>query len=62
MVCNLGSQARGGGGGTPYDDLCGEAPPRLQVNERVGFHSLKCIKGQGNLSFWSVNGPKRSNR
>ena len=39
MVCNLGSQARGGGGGTPYDDLCGEAPPRLQVNERVGFHS-----------------------
>ena len=45
MVCNLVSQARGGGRGTPYDDLCGEAPPRLQVNERVGFHSLKCIKG-----------------
>ena len=39
------------GGSTLYDGLCEEAPPergtffRRQVCERVGFHSLKYIKG-----------------
>ena len=37
--------------GTPYDGLYGEAPPergtffRLQVYERVAFHSARYIKG-----------------
>ena len=41
----------GGGGGTPYNGLYGEAPPergtffRLQVYERVGIHKLRYIKG-----------------
>ena len=35
---------------------------RRQGYERVGFQSLKYIKGWGNLSFGSVKGPKRANR
>ena len=51
MVCKLGSQA--GGGGTPYDDLCGEAQPkrgmffRLQVYKRVGISLVKVNKRVG---------------
>ena len=47
MVCKLGSQA---GGGTPYDDLCGEAQPkrgmffRLQVYKRVGILLVEVYK------------------
>ena len=51
---------------TPHDSLYREARPErgyLHLYERVlGFHSLKYIKGLGNLSFGSVKGPKRSNR
>ena len=42
--------------GTPHDGLYGEAPP-----ER-GISLVKDIKGQGNLSFGSVKGPRRANR
>ena len=41
----------GGGGGTPYDGLYGEASPRgvsffrLQVDERVGISIVKYTKG-----------------
>ena len=51
MVCTLGSQA--GGGGTPYDDLCGEAQPkrsmffRLQVYKRVGILLVEVYKRVG---------------
>ena len=49
----MGNQSRwgGGGGGTPYDGLYGEAPPergtfsRLQVYEKVGISLVKYIKG-----------------
>ena len=57
------------GGRTPYNGLYGEAPPergiffRPQVfTKGLGFYSLKYTKGQGNLSFGSVEGPKRANR
>ena len=57
------------GGRTPYIGLYGEAPHergiffRPQVYKKgLGFYSLKYTKGQGNLSFGSVEGPKRANR
>ena len=43
----------GGGGGTPYNGLYGEAPPergtffRLQEYERVGFSQVKVYKRVG---------------
>ena len=43
----------GGGGGTPYNDLYGEAPPkrdtffRLQVYERVGISQVEVYKRVG---------------
>ena len=55
-------------GGTFYNDLSDEAPAergtffRLQVYEMAGFYSLKYMKGEGNLSFGSVKGPKTANR
>ena len=59
----------GGGGRTSYNGLYGEAPPergiffRPQVYTKgLGFYPLKYTKGQGNLSFGSVEGPKRANR
>ena len=42
-----------GGGGTPYNDLYGEAPPergtffRLQVYERVGISQVEVYKRVG---------------
>ena len=57
------------GGSTPYNGLYGEAPPergiffRPQVYTKgLGFYSLKYTKGQENLSFGSVEGPKRATR
>ena len=47
-----------GGGGTLYDGLYGEA----LLERGKGSHSLKYIKGKGNLSFGSVKGSKRDNR
>ena len=48
----------GGGGGTLYDGLDGEAP----LERGKGFHSLMYIKGKRNLSFGSVKGSKRDGR
>ena len=45
--------SRGGGGGTPYNGLYGEAPPergtffRLQVYERVGISQVEVYKRVG---------------
>ena len=56
----------GGGGGTHYDGLYGEAPPergtffRLQVHERVGISVVEVYGREGNLSFGLVKGPKRA--
>ena len=42
-----------GGGGTPYNGLCGEAPPergtffRLQVYKRVGISQVEVYKRVG---------------
>ena len=58
----------GGGGGTHYDGLYGEAPPergtfsRLQVHERVGISVVEEYGREGNLSFGLVKGPKRAHR
>ena len=56
-------------GGTPSNDLYGEAPTergtifRLKVYERVGILPLKDTTGEENLSLGSVKGPgKRDNR
>ena len=44
--------APGGGGGTPYNELYGEAPPergtlfRLEVYERVGISRAEVRKGK----------------
>ena len=35
---------------------------RFQVYERVGISLVEVYKGEGNLSFGSVKGPKRANR
>ena len=67
MKCPQGGE---GDGGTPYDGLYGEALSergtffRLQVYERVqsSLVTVDVYKGQGNLSFGSVKGPKRANR
>ena len=43
MLCGLMGSVPGGGGGTPYNGLYGEAPPergtffRLEVYKRVGI-------------------------
>ena len=48
----------GGGGGTPYDSLYGEAPPergiffRLQVYERVGNSLVEVYKRVGKSVVW----------
>ena len=55
----------GGGKGSSYDGLYGEAPPergiflRLQVYERVG---ISLVDKKGNLSLGYVKIPKRANR
>ena len=44
--------------GTPYDGLCGEAPPergtffRLQVYERVGISLVEVYKRVGKSVIW----------
>ena len=55
----------GGGEGSSYDGLHGEAPLerdiflRLQVYERVG---ISLVDKKGNLSLGYVKVPKRANR
>ena len=55
----------GGGGGSSYEGLYGEAPLerdiflRLQVYERVG---ISLVDKKGNLSLGYVKVPKRANR
>ena len=68
-AAQLAGEGVGGGGRTAYNGLYGEAPPekgiffRPQVYTKgLGFYSLKYTKGQWNLSFGSVEGPKRANR
>ena len=62
----VGISDRGGGGGTHYDGLYGEAPPergtffRLQVHERVAISVVEVYGREGNLSFGLVKGPKRA--
>ena len=52
------------GGGTPYDDLYGEALPerdtflRLQVNERVGISLVEVYERVGKSVIWVI---KRAN-
>ena len=57
------------GGGTPYNGLCGEAPPkrgtffRLQVHERVGKSAISvCKKAQKGLQmhFMAVKRSRKS--
>ena len=49
---------RGGGGGTPFDDLYGEAPPqrgtilKLQVHESVGISLVEVYKMVGKSVIW----------
>ena len=56
------------GGSTPYDGLYVEARPESSIFfklycEREGISLVEVsIKGEGNLSFGSVKGPKRANR
>ena len=61
----------GGGGGTPFNGVYGKAPPKgpqgipfsgFRHMEGLGFHLLKYMKGQGNLSFLPVKRLKRANR
>ena len=53
LIKTLNSQAGGGGGGTPYIGLYGEAPPergtffRLQVYKRVGVSQVEVYKRVG---------------
>ena len=58
-----------GGGGTPYNGLCGEARPkrgtffRLQVHERVGKSAISvCKKAQKGLQmhFMAVKRSRKS--
>ena len=51
----------GGGGGSSYNDLYGEAPHkrgtffRLSVYRRVGTSQVEVYKRVGNRSFWYLN-------
>ena len=66
LVYNESVVIRGGegGGGTPYNGLYGEAPPkrgtffRPPVYERVGNSLVEVYERVGNLSLGSVKGPK----
>ena len=64
-VGKLSTWGMGGGGGSSYDGLYGEAPLerdiflRLQVYERVG---ISLVDKKGNLSLGYVKVPKRANR
>ena len=58
-----------GQGSTPYNGVCREAPPKggilfsgFRQTKGSGFHLLTYMKGQGQLSFWSVKSHKRANR
>ena len=59
------SSVPGGGGGTQYNALYGEAPPErgtffsLQVYKRVGISQVEVliIKGYGNRSLRYLKGP-----
>ena len=50
--------SQGGGGGTPYDGLYGEAPPergiffRLQVSERVGISLVEVYQRAAKSVIW----------
>ena len=52
--------ARGGGGGTPNNDLYGEAPPergtffRPQVYKRVGISQVEVYKRVGKSVIWAL--------
>ena len=58
MGKGAGNSGVGGWGGTPYDDLKGEAPPergiffRLQVYERVGILLIEGYKREGKSVIW----------
>ena len=70
ILISLDFEVRSGGvlHTMPYRDLYRDSPPergtffRLQVYERVGILLVEENKGEGNLSFASVKGPKRANR
>ena len=55
----------GGGGGTPYDGLYGEAPPergiffRPQVYERVGISLVEVYKRVGKSVTWICEGAQK---
>ena len=52
--------SRGGGGGTPYNGLYGEAPPerstffRLQVYKRVGISQVEEHKRVGKFGYLGI--------
>ena len=58
----------GGGGGTPYNGLYGEAPTegvpfsRLQVHESVGISLVTVYENVGKSVLSVCNWPKRANR
>ena len=57
-----------GGGGTPYNGLYGEAPPkrgiffRLQVYERVGISLVEVYKRVGKSVIWVCDRAQRAER
>ena len=51
----------GARGAAPYNGLYGKAPPERGKDFEL-LYSLKCMKGQRNLSFGSVKGPEGPNR
>ena len=57
-----------GGGGTSYNDLCGEAPPergtffRLQVYERAGTLLVEVYERVGKSVIWVCERAQRAKR
>ena len=61
LSCFPSNRPLGGGEGTSYDGLCGEAPLEkgiffsLQVYERVEISLAEVIKGVGKSAIWVFN-------
>ena len=65
------SKGSGGGGGTPYNGLYGEAQPestffrlqgRLQVYERIGILLFEVYEREGKSVIWVCERTQKANR